>query len=73
MSFWCCGSQEPEYKYEVKYLVNDGHGSARETFKYYNSLEEVDHLEKENENVSITKVKTQLGLNDLQKELKKKE
>ena len=72
MSFWCCGSQEPEYKYEVKSLVNDEHGSPRETFKYYNSLEEVDHLEKENENVSITKVKTQLGLKDLQNEIRKK-
>jgi hypothetical protein len=68
---WCCHREDPEYKYEVKSLLENEHGVQRESYKYYNSLEDVDHLVKENENVSITKVKTQLGLSDLKDKMRK--
>ena len=69
MSF-CCHTEQPEFKYEVKQNVPNQHGAPSQTYKYYNSLEDVDHLVKHNEKISITKVKTQLGLSQLKSQMK---
>jgi hypothetical protein len=55
----------------VKQLNENEHGAPSEAYRYYNSLEDVDHLVKHNEKVSITKVKTQLGLTQLKSQMKK--
>lgn len=70
MSFFCCNSEDPEFKYEVNTLTENGQGHSLVT-KYYNSPEEINQSLRQSQNVSITKVRTQTGFSELQTQIKK--